>query len=76
MKPRQRPRRPNIAARALADPKYRKRVVKAKKGKASYTRKGRQAYPDALSFLLSSQSCESLFQQANFRKYEPPLLIN
>ncbi len=52
MKRRQRPRRPNPAARELADPKYRKRVIKAKKGKASYTRKGRQAYPGALPFCL------------------------
>ncbi|WP_367575942.1 alternative ribosome rescue factor ArfA [Pelagibius sp. Alg239-R121] len=42
------PRRPNSAAKALADPKHRKRIVRAKRGKGSYTRKGRQVYPGAL----------------------------
>jgi len=31
----------NSAAKALADPRYRKRVVKPKKGKGSYSRKGK-----------------------------------
>lgn len=65
MKRRQRPRRPNPAARELADLKYRKRVIRAKKGKASYTRKGRQAYPDALSLcVLHSRSGAKQYNRA------------
>ena len=52
MKAKTRLRRPNTAARTLADPKFRARVVKAKKGKGSYSRKGRQVHPDALSLCL------------------------
>lgn len=48
MKPKLRLKKPNLAARELADPKYQKRVVKALKGKGSYRRKGRQAHPGAL----------------------------
>lgn len=53
MKSKRRPNRPNLAARRLSDPQFRTRVVKAKKGKGSYSRKGRQVYPDALSLCLS-----------------------
>ncbi len=60
MRRRQRPRGPKSATRvptaqALSDPKFRQRVVKAKKGKGSYSRKGRQVYPGALSFCLTVQ---------------------
>lgn len=33
------PRPVNVAAKALADPRYRPKVVRAKKGKGSYTRR-------------------------------------
>ena len=33
----------SVAAKALADSKFRQRIVLAKKGKGSYTRKGRSS---------------------------------
>jgi stalled ribosome alternative rescue factor ArfA len=41
------PRPVNLAAKALADPRYRHKVVRAKKGKGAYNRKGSITEPYA-----------------------------
>lgn len=39
----------NIAARNLSDPRYRPKVVRPRKGKGSYNRKGGKSPPSSLA---------------------------
>ena len=57
-------KRRNPAARALADPLFRKRVVKAKKGRASYVRKPRSATPPSGASRFRKAATSSLRRRA------------